>query len=184
MRPSLPAVLCLVVASSTLTAQEPHPHRGFWIGFGLGVGSNLTTALDGGSLVGGTGYLRLGGTPKQSILLGFESIGWANGENFRGNGTFTVMGYPSQDGFFLKGGLGIATLNRSTTSGNTTTSTSVGGLGLTGGLGYDIKIGGNIYLVVGADLLVQFFKEQTAPLLGNVPSTNTIFMGTLGLTWH
>ena len=178
------AACSLLVLAAPLAAQSEHPHRGFWIGFGLGAGVNLTTALDNESRAGIAGYLRLGGTPSQSILLGFESIGWAEGEDFRGNGTFTVVGYPSRQGLYLKGGVGFATLGHSETSGNTTTSTSVSGFALTSGLGYDIKIGRNIYLVVGADVLTQFFKAQTAPGLGNVPATNVIVMGTLGLTWH
>ena len=182
MRRLLPAVLCVGLAASPLAAQ--HEHRGFWIGFGLGAGVNLTTTLDNESPAGVTGYLRLGGTPSQSILLGFESIGWALEEDYRGNATFTVIGYPARQGLFLKGGVGFAILNHTESSGNTTISTDVSGFGLTTGLGYDFKIGRNIYLVAGADVLTQFFKEQTAPGLGNIPGTNVILVMTLGLTWH
>jgi len=185
MRFALRTAAAMLLAATPLVAQEAeHPHRGFWIGFGFGVGQNTSTGLDGGRLVGGTGYLRMGGTPKQSLLIGAEGISWVNEDDVRGNFTATLIGYPSRDGFFVKGGIGFASVGRSTTTGNTTTSTTVGGFGLTTGLGYDIRLGRNIYLVPELHFLVQLFSEQNDPVLGTIPGTNTLLLGTLGLTWH
>lgn len=39
MRYAVPCSLALLLAASAVRAQEPqHVHRGFWIGFGLGIG--------------------------------------------------------------------------------------------------------------------------------------------------
>jgi hypothetical protein len=175
-----------------LAAQEEtgaHPHRGFWIGFGLGGGVNLSEGLDGQQLGGGGFYFRLGGTPSQKVLLGFESIGWArelNGATVgRGNGSFVMQFYPSErGGAFLKGGVGFSTISRATVSGNTTTATSESGFGLTLGAGWDVRLGRNIYLVPNLDLLLQWFSAQNDPVLGPIPGNNSILLFTLGLTWH
>lgn len=183
MKPTLALALASLIGATALQAQE-HEHRGFWIGFGLGAGQNLSKGLDGGSLTGGGGYLRLGGTPKQNLLFGMDAIGWSNDDRNRGNVTASVTWYPSRQGGFLKGGVGIATIGRTTTSGNTTTTTTVGGLGLTFGGGVEVKLGRNIYLVPGIDLITQFFSEQTDPVLGQIPGRNVILVGTVGLLWH
>ena len=123
------STLSLLLTAGATAAQETsagHPHRGFWIGFGLGGGVNLSEGLDGQQLGGGGGYLRLGGTPSQKVLLGFESIGWfreLNGASLgRGIGSFVVQFYPSErGGAFLKGGVGFATIARATISGQACT---------------------------------------------------------------
>ena len=184
--------VAMTLAAGPLRAQEQssgHPHRGFWIGFGFGGGINLSKGLDGEQLGGGGGYLRLGGTPSQKVLLGFESIGWVrevDGATLgRGNASFAVMFYPSEKGgAFLKGGVGTATVARATTSGNSTTATSQGGFGLTVGAGWDVRLGRNIYLTPNLDFLFQWFESKTDLVLGQIPGTNTILLFTLGLTWH
>ena len=131
----------LTLAPTVSFAQSTgHEHKGFWIGFGLGGGVNMSEGLDGQRLGGGAGYLRLGGTPSQKVLLGFEGIFWGRDENSvgiaRGNSTFTTIFYPSANGGgFLKGGVGWSNISRVTTSGNSTTSTSQAGFGLTLGTG-------------------------------------------------
>ena len=173
------------------TAQESggHRHRGFWIGFGLGGGVNMSDGLDGEHLGGGAGYLRLGGTPSQKVLLGFDGLGWGRGDGgtgiARGNGSFVVMFYPSiKGGAYLKGGIGVSSISRATTAGNSTTTTTESGFGLTLGTGWDVKLGSNIYLVPGADLMLQWFEAKDDPVLGHIPGTNSIVTFTLGLTWH
>ncbi|MGE5802127.1 MAG: hypothetical protein ACM358_07700 [Gemmatimonadota bacterium] len=182
------SIIALTLATGVSAAQA-HEHRGFWIGFGLGGGVNLNDGLDGERLSGGTGYLRLGGTPSQRVLLGFEGNFWGRDQDgatiARGNGTFTTMFYPStQGGGFLKGGIGWASISRATTVGNSTTTTAEGGFGLTAGAGWDVKIGRNIYLTPNADVLFQWFDAKNDPVLGPIPGNNTILMVTMGLTWH
>jgi len=181
-------VLSLLCAGS-VAAQESHHRKGFWIGFGLGGGVNLSRGLDDRSLWGGSGYLRLGGTTRPNLLLGGEAIGWVRDHRdvtlSRGNAHFVVMYYPDvRNGFYFKGGIGGASITRSQSQANTTTTTSKGGFGSGIGLGYEIQIGRNLYLVPAADVLLQVFESETDPNLGRIPGTNTLLLFTLGLTWH
>jgi hypothetical protein len=177
---------CMLVLSSWAGAQDKHVHQGFWIGFGIGGGVNLSDALDNDQLVGGSGYLRLGGTPSQRVLLGGEAVGWAasqlNDVASRSNAMFIVMFFPSENGgFFIKGGVGAAAVARVTTA---TVQTETG-LGLAGGLGYDVRLGSNLYLTPNLDLLFQYFDGENFAGLGlGKPNTNSILTFTLGLTWH
>jgi len=166
-----------------------HEHRGFWIGFGVGGGVNLSEGMDGERLGGGSGYFRLGGTVSQHVLLGFEGIGWGRDDNgaaiARGNGSFAMLFYPSvKGGAFLKGGIGVSSISRATTSGNSTTTTTKSGFGFGLGAGWDVRLGHNLYLTPNLDFLFQAFESETDPVLGDIPGTNTILMFTLGLTWH
>jgi hypothetical protein len=190
MRCSLLAGLLLTsLVTVPLAAQDERTHKGFWIGFGLGAGVNLPAGLDDKSLWGGNGYLRLGGTPKQQLLLGGEVIGWTvdnrNVTLNRGNAHFVAMYYPSaKSSFYLKGGIGGASIGRESNAGSTRTTTTKGGFGAGAGLGYEIRIGRNIYLVPAADFLFQAFKKEIDPVLGPVPGTNTLLLFNLGLTFH
>lgn len=189
MRRFLGAAALALVTALPLAGQDASTHKGFWIGFGLGGGVNLSTGLDGKSLWGGNGYFRLGGTPNQRLLLGGEVMGWTVDYRSvslnRGNVHFVAMYYPNpKSGFYVKAGVGAASIERETTSGNTRTTTSKGGFGLGAGLGYEFKIGRNLYLVPSTDLLFQAFKQETDPVLGKIPGTNSLLLFNLGLTWH
>ncbi len=178
-----------ISAAGPARGQGRQEHRGFWFGFGLGGGVNLSQGLDGARLGGGGGYIRLGGTVQQKVLLGGEVIGWTrnrNGDELdRGNVTFTAIYYPNETGGpFLKGGVGFATVGQSRTSGNTTSTTTKEGFGATIGVGLDLRIGRNLYLVPAVDWLFQAFSSETDPVLGKIPGTNTLLLFTLGLTWH
>jgi hypothetical protein len=190
--PLLTTLLLATTLAASASAQESRPsnvRKGFWIGFGLGGGVNLSQGLDDKSLWGGNGYIRLGGTTKPNILLGGEAIGWSASDRGntleRGNAHFVVMWYPNvKKGFYLKGGIGVASIGESRTSGNTTTTTTKGGFGTGAGLGYELQIGKNLYLVPSADFLLQVFSSENDPVLGNIPGTNTMLLFNLGLTWH
>ena len=101
MRLLLPAALSVTLAAR-VAAQDGHQHRGFWIGSGLGGGVSLDYLLDGESFGGGGGYLRLGGTPSQKVLLGLEGMAWGRdlGGSLLGHGraSFVVLFYPSRHG--------------------------------------------------------------------------------------
>jgi hypothetical protein len=192
-RPLLTTVLLATLLAGSLAAQEEerpsNVRKGFWIGFGLGAGVNLSEGLDGESLWGGNGYLRMGGTTKANLLLGGEAIGWAvdanNATLSRGNAHFVAVWYPNvKTGFYLKAGIGGASIGRSSTSGNTHTSTTKGGFGSGLGVGYELQIGKNLYLVPSADFLLQLFSSETDPVLGDIPGTNTLLLFNLGLLWH
>lgn len=180
------------LVAGAAAAQAPaniHEHRGFWIGFGLGGGTNLSQGLDGDRLGGGAGYLRLGGSVSQRVLLGFDGVFWGRDQGgntiARGNGSFAMLFYPSErGGGFVKGGLGWASISRSTISGSTTTTTTKGGFGLTVGAGWDVRLGRNLYLTPNLDFLFQAFESEVDPVLGEIPGTNTMLLFTLGLIWH
>jgi hypothetical protein len=123
------------------------------------------------------------------VLLGFEAIGW--GRHYqgatlgRGNASFVALFYPSaHDGWFLKGGVGAATISRANTSGSTTSTTSQPGFGFTLGAGVDLPLGQNFYATPNFDVLVQWFESKDVPVLGTLPGTNLILLFTFGLTWH
>lgn len=130
--------LVLVPAAS---AQGTAPIReGFWIGFGLGYGSLGFDCTGCGSEREGalSGYLKLGGTLSPKLLLGGETNGWTKDDQgttvTAGNASAVIYFYPSPaGGFFLRGGLGFATL-------------SIGGFDESGvggviGTGFDIRMG-------------------------------------------
>lgn len=159
-------------ASAQATPAPERTHRGVWLGGGLGGG------LDDDGNGGGGGYFRIGGTPSQKLLLGGEAIGFGREENdvtlSQGNATFVALLYPSERGFFLKGGVGFATVEASTSEGDVTVSVTESGFGSTVGLGYDIRIGGNLYLTPNADMLIQVIDGDSLLL----------WLFTLGIGMH
>jgi hypothetical protein len=174
--------LALVFAlASPLSAQEQPKHRGFWISFGVGGGWNLSrnVGAEGRSAGGGAGFIRMGGTPSERLLLGGEIIGWGRSEDGaslgRGNATFTAMFYPSVEaGVYLKGGIGGSSIASTVSSGNTTTTVHDGGFGATIGVGWDIRLARNFYLTPGVDFLYQRVSDFD----------NTMLLITVGATWH
>jgi len=172
MRTKTWLVTALLVGILSAPALAQGRHDGFWIGFGLGGG----VANEEG---GGAAYLRMGGTPTNLLLVGGEAIAWAKSENdvtvSQSNFTGNILFYPSLNGgFFLKTGLGFATVTASATSGNVTITATENGFGSTFGAGFDVKLGRNIYLTPNVDALVQVIEG----------GTETVFLFTLGLTWH
>ncbi len=186
----LAAVMALSLSSAALAQGAPRPQtrEGFGISFGIGGGSagsdcdfcssDRTTAL--------SGYLRLGGHVKQNVFVGFESNGWINSEDGIDEGlgfySAVVQWYPNvEQGFYLKGGLGLALYNA--TDG--VDEISGNGLGLNLGVGYDFRVGRNFSLTPYANFLMSTkselnFNDESTGL--NI-SANLIQFG-LGFTWH
>lgn len=175
----------LFLGTGAMLAQSDQRHQGFWIGFGLGAGW-----VDDGD-PGGTLYVRLGGTLSQRWLLGGETIAWGRRESVdtpagdidfnvgRGNTTFSALFYPLADGgLYLKGGVGFSWIKYSTSVENLDITADRGGLGTTLGLGHDIRLGNNIYLVPAFDWLFQAFDEDDGTI------TSSLFLLSLGLIWH
>ena len=134
----LSAVLAVLVAGSA-SAQQAQTRQGFWIGGGLGYGS---LGCEGCDRVGApSGYLKLGGTIRQNILLGVETNGWTKSELgarlTMGNVSGAIYWYPMvSNGLFVKAGAGYSVLD------NSFSSTS--GFGMLAGLGYDVRVSRNL----------------------------------------
>ena len=159
----LVAALLMLTATPARAADAPE-RKGFWIAFGAGYGSaqaECDQCVSEGRVGSFNGTLRLGGTLGSHWLLGWESSGWLQNNSTswlsdayapgRTLGTSTVVAlyYPSSSaGFFVKGGLGLSYAGLPPR-----TFCDVGdfceldsgangvGFGVTGGLGYDVRIG-------------------------------------------
>jgi hypothetical protein len=147
MRRVCAIVLALLCVTSVVEAQanNKQARQGFWIAFGLGAGTyNLScSGCSYDSKTDLSGTFRMGGTVNQKILIGGESMGWYHTENnidqWAGALSGVVLFYPSATGgLFLKGGLGVSYFTASATG---YTSESLTAFELTGGLGYDIRLG-------------------------------------------
>ena len=140
-----------VLAATPLQAQprglvpvSANQRQGFWIGFGVGGGSigancaDCTTDRTGGV----TGFLRLGGTISQHVLLGGEIDGWGKKQNgvtgSMGFGSFIASIYPTANaGFFLQLGLGGMTYTEDDGIDKIEATAPAGSFGL----GYDFRVG-------------------------------------------
>lgn len=171
------SLLPLITTASALAGQERPAHSGFWLSGGLGVGLND----DGpGDDAGGAGYIRLGGTPSERILLGGEFIGMSRDvrgtQVSNGNATFTALYYPAAPGgLFAKAGVGFASLVVTDELLGGTFTTDEQGFGITLGAGYDMRIGRNLYLTPNVDVLLQTFDDF---------ADSTVLLFTLGIGFH
>ena len=149
MRPLGILGILTCIAAAGATAQGPHRRQGFWAGFGIGYGSANTSCDDctSGPRVGGyTAWLKAGGTLNPSVRLGVLADGWSHISSgvteTMGNLTASVFLYPrASSGFFLTGGAGFSDYRLDTSPSITGT-----GWGFTVGLGYDLRIGGELSL--------------------------------------
>jgi hypothetical protein len=152
---ALALVVTLLVPSLAL-AQRPQTRAGFWISGGIGVGS-LDLACDGCETdreTAPTAVLAMGGTLRPGLLLGGEIEAWAKeieGVDFSvGHISGVLYWYPRPAaGLFLKGGVGIG--------GYSADAGPLGdeqdsGLGLHGGIGYDVRVGRNLSITPAAGI--------------------------------
>lgn len=190
LRLVLPVLIATLAIAPSATAQETdaqerveetgiQAHRGWWIGFGLGGGWNTSTTLDGKAEAGMGAYGRAGRTVSQRFLVGLESLAWIDAQIVqaiaRTNTTLMAMFYPSRSGgLYLKGGIGMAHVQWATPLG---ADKETGGA-VTLGIGFDIRLGSNLYLTPNVDFLFQ------AVDIAGVETENSITLFTLGLVWH
>lgn len=145
MRKLFASFLLLTLVASTASAQDAESRRsGFWLNVGFGWGSadfNCDNCGDTDRESGVSGQIALGATLSPQLLLGVESNGWykeeSSVESMLGSLVAVAYYYPSASGnLFLKGGVGLASWKFS--NGSSVDDT---GLGLLGGVGYDIPLG-------------------------------------------
>ena len=206
-RPTLLLLACLTAAPTALAAQAPgHPRahcsdcgglrevsdrslnrrQGFWIAGGLGVGSESFDANDGlgwsDGKAGGVGYVKLGGTVSQSLLLGGEAQIWGAryyGQDYDrtlGSLMFIAQFYPASEGaFWIRGGVGWARDDLTLYSPPPNTLvTGRNGTALAIGLGYDFRVARNVSLTPTLDLVGQHYETHDERVLS---------LG-LGVTFH
>src|SRR5256886_7767395 len=104
--------VALGCGAAAAPAQYPQAQDGFWLGFGLGYGS-AGVICDGCNRAsrqdGVTGFVKLGGAPSRSLLIGGAINAWGHSD---GNATETMANvtaslylYPRpRSGFFVTGG--------------------------------------------------------------------------------
>lgn len=188
MRIGTLTVALAALAGGIAGAQNPQTRQGFWIAFGLGYGSTDLTC-DGCTFDregGGVGFVRLGGTLNQKLLLGGDVTAWTKdieGVTFTvGNVSFIAQYYPMEmGGLFVKGGAGFSSIMFSD-AGEEASGES---FGLSAGAGYDIRVGRNISITPQVDFLfggsrdIQYQGQTVLPGL----SFNSLTFG-LGVTFH
>jgi hypothetical protein len=158
------AVLAVLLAGSA-SAQQAQARQGFWVGGGLGYGSlgcEGCTDRTGAP----SGYLKLGGTLRENILLGVETNGWTKSEFgarlTMGNVSGAVYWYPmTTNGLFVKAGAGYSMLDVDTGVG----SGSESGFGMLGGVGYDVRVGRNLSITPVANWFRGGFDGGSANVL-------------------
>jgi hypothetical protein len=184
------AVLLAALPLVPLQAQQHRPgirdigaagRHGFWGVFELGAGSEAVNFDNDGlgysdQLTRPEFALRLGGTVSRHMRLGGEVNAWVNQRSGLtetvGGVLFVAQLYPSaRNGFFLKGGAG---LGWSSVEDDFGASISDGGFASNVGVGYDIRIGRQWFLVPTANL--NFYR-----LNGGAGGDNTERVGTIGL---
>lgn len=134
------------VAQDSEEAENKHARSGFWFNGGLGGGS-LGCSDCGDRETGLTGNLTFGGTVSPKVLLAGSSNAWTKSENgttlTAGAVTAMMRFYPSATGgFYLAGGLGIATLSIDSQFGDASETGAAAILGL----GYDFRVSQNVSL--------------------------------------
>ena len=140
--------LATFAVPSYVSAQDrPMTRGGFFIGFGFGYGS-FSVEDAGEREASGSGYLKLGGTLNERVLLGVESNVWLKEELGVTITAGTVAGiiqfYPNpESGFYLKGGPGFTQIEVDAGGGLSVTDD---GFGFLAGVGYEARLGNNFSL--------------------------------------
>lgn len=149
----LAITLWLSVASLATTAQAAHPHErnGFYIGFGVGGGGDEERykGLGDDSGGGGVGNFRIGGALNPTIAIGLESAAFTRQTDVAGGGTLTRTAsvaafgatvFPTQGGYYLRGGVGFARVSAEYREGGLTLSGDENGLGMLFATGYEFRL--------------------------------------------
>jgi hypothetical protein len=180
--------------ASARAAAPVNDRAGYSLSLGLGGGSSAYTQTGAPTTDrenGASGYLRVGKGFTPSMMLGLELNGWNKTENnLTGRaGMFSAIAqwYPSMtNGFFAKGGLGLARTTLEAKTATTTDKVESTGFGYQVGAGYDMSIARRWSITP----YVNFLGAPNAQAKRNgtdVPDTkmgaNYVQYG-LGLSWH
>lgn len=168
-------------APAALAGSWPHERDGIVLGFNAGGGSagidvnGVNSDREGGF----GGNFRVGYAFNPQVALGLEGNMWTKEvENERW--TFSVGGpavtyYPGATGFFVRGGVGVGTVDYSFDSGGVTVSSSDDGFGFLVATGYEWRLGRKFAL--GPE-----FDYAHAKVNDNL--SMNYFNFTMGLNWY
>jgi hypothetical protein len=167
------AALLVSGAAPTVAQANPQTRDGFWIGFGVGSGS-LGCDDCGSRESAGSGYLKMGGTINQQLLIGGQIDGWSKSTNGAtltfANVAAVVYFYPWVDGgLYLMGGVGGSSIKVDVGQFSNQTN----GTGYTVGLGYDWRVAKSFALTPYVTVIGGHFDGGNA---------NMYHLG-LGFTW-
>jgi hypothetical protein len=193
MRRIAAALVLLAALAGTAEAQKvarANTRQGFWIGFGLGLGSaGVDCASCSTERTNGTsGYLRLGGTLSPSFLIGVETNGFTKTENGVDNllsfGSVVGYWYPSRTGaLYLK--LGLGAMMYSADDGTDRLEATSAGAVL--GVGYEFRVRNNMSVVPFLNSMASGntdFKLNGQTVATNAEITFNLVQVGIGLTWH
>jgi hypothetical protein len=188
---ALAPVFLLMLHTSIAAAQHPQVRRGFWIGFGFQYGSagvSCDQCVDFERESGFGSFLKLGGTLNEQVLLGADITGWTKEEegvtSTLGNVTAAVYFYPAaRSGFFVKGGFGFSAYYESDDVSDLDAEGT--GVGLTVGLGFDLRVGRNISMTAVVDYIWGSVGEieVSSSIVAEGWKQNAFLVG-LGVTFH
>lgn len=150
--------------------------QGFFAAVGIGAGAESFDANDGlgwsDDKGGATGYIKVGGTVSQSLLLGAELNGWAaqyqrqGYDRSLGSLMFIAQWYPAREGdFWLRGGLGWARDNLSLYGTTGDINSHENGTALALGLGYDFRVARNVSITPTLDFQGQRYDSHDERLV-------------------
>jgi len=178
---ALTAVFLLAPTIAAQAGQWPHERDGVVLGFNLGAGtagvnfSGYDSDREGG--LAGAGRVGYAFTPE--LAVGLEGNFWTkevDNETWTFNvGAATLTYYPGAKGFFLRGGVGVGTMEFSTDQGGVTLSASDDGFGFLLGTGYEWRLARKFAL--GPEVDYSYAKVSDDISLNYVNFT-------VGLNWY
>ena len=182
------ALVLVALVSLAASAQHAQTREGFSISFGIGGGS-AGVSCDGCGTDrenGLSGYLRLGGYVRPTLLVAGETNGFTkNVDGVDVVASFVsavVQWYPQvASGFYLKGGAGIATGSLD----DGVDELAATGMGITLGTGYEWRVTRNFSLTPYVNYLRSVGAEAKFNGVGLGGNLNVdVFQFGLGFTWH
>ena len=142
----LAAVAVLATASSAQAGKWPHERDGFVLGFNLGGGTAGVnfTGVDSDREGGFAGAGRVGYAFTPELAVGLEGNFWTkevDNETWSFDvGAASLTYYPGAKGFFVRGGVGVGTMEFQTESNGVTFTASDDGFGFLVGAGYEWRL--------------------------------------------
>ena len=140
-------LLILLSATAASAGSYPHERDGMILGFNLGGGSAgiNDTGVDSNREGGFGGNFRVGYAFSPQVAAGLEGNVWTKNVDNE-TWTFSVGGpaltyYPGGTGFFVRGGVGVGTVDYSVDQGGVTLSASDDGFGFLVATGYEWRLG-------------------------------------------